>query len=95
MMSPKIHYLIHMRKILKFITLEVLKKSDVKISASLSMEAKGKYLALLKAYKDVFAWSYNELKIYDTSLIEHNIPLKLVKHSPADFNDSLGWHYSL
>ena len=40
------------------------------------MEAKDKYLALPKAYKDVFAWSYNELKTYDTSLIEHNIPLK-------------------
>jgi len=30
----------------------------------------------LKKYKDVFAWSYDDLKTYDTSIIEHNIPLK-------------------
>jgi hypothetical protein len=31
----------------------------------------------LKKYKDVFAWSYEDLKTYDTSVIEHKIPLKL------------------
>lgn len=31
---------------------------NVKISASLSMEAKEKCLVLIKSYKDVFAWSY-------------------------------------
>jgi hypothetical protein len=30
---------------------------------------------------DVFSWSYHDLKTYDTSIIEHSIPLKEgVKH---------------
>lgn len=40
------------------------------------MELKDKYLDLLKAYKDVFSWSYSELKIYETTLLEHKIHLK-------------------
>jgi len=31
---------------------------------------------LFKEYKDVFAWSYEELKTYDITIIEHKIPLK-------------------
>lgn len=27
-------------------------------------------------YKDVFAWKYEDLKTYDTSIIKHKIPLK-------------------
>lgn len=49
---------------------------NLKIYTSLSMEAKDKYLALLKSYKDVFCLSYNGLKRYGISLIEHKIPLK-------------------
>lgn len=48
---------------------------NVKLSSSLPLDKK-KYLNLLKNYKDVFAWSYNELKTYHTSLIEHKILLK-------------------
>jgi hypothetical protein len=49
----------------------------VKLSKFLSVENKNKYTDLLKKYKDVFAWSYEDLKTYDTSVIEHKIPLKL------------------
>jgi hypothetical protein len=31
---------------------------------------------LLKKYSDVFAWSYDDLKMYDTSVIRHTILLK-------------------
>jgi ribonuclease HI len=48
----------------------------VKLSKFLSVENKNKYTELLKKYKDVFAWSYEDLKTYDTSVIEHKIPLK-------------------
>jgi hypothetical protein len=48
----------------------------VKISKYLPTEVKNKYVELLKQYKDVFAWSYEDLKTYDTSVIEHKIPLK-------------------
>jgi hypothetical protein len=49
---------------------------NVKLSKFLSIENKNKYTELLKKYKDVFAWSYEDLKTYDTSVIEHKIPLK-------------------
>jgi hypothetical protein len=48
----------------------------VKISKYLPPEMKSKYVELLKQYKYVFAWSYDELKTYDTTVIEHKIPLK-------------------
>ena len=34
-------------------------------------------LKLLTEYKDVIAWSYEELKTYDPEIITHDIPLKL------------------
>ena len=52
----------------------------VKISSKLSVEAKDKNLNLLKQYSDVFAWSYDDLKVYDTSVIRHTIPLKQNEH---------------
>ena len=30
----------------------------------------------MKKYIDVFAWSYEDLKEYDTSIIQHTIPVK-------------------
>ena len=30
----------------------------------------------MKKYTDVFAWSYEDLKEYDTSIIQHTIPIK-------------------
>jgi hypothetical protein len=30
----------------------------------------------LKEFVDVFAWTYKDLKMYETSVIEHKIPLK-------------------
>jgi hypothetical protein len=49
----------------------------VKISMFLTPKEKVEYKDLLRQYKDVFAWSYDELKMYDTSIIDHKIPLKL------------------
>jgi hypothetical protein len=31
---------------------------------------------LFKEYVDVFAWKYEDLKTYDTGIIQHRIPLK-------------------
>ena len=30
----------------------------------------------MKKYTDVFSWSYEDLKEYDTSIIHHTIPIK-------------------
>jgi hypothetical protein len=48
----------------------------VKISKDLPTEMKRKYVDLLKQCKDVFAWSYYELRTYDTTVIKHKIHLK-------------------
>ena len=48
----------------------------VKISKALSAEQRERYIKLLKEYVDIFAWSYEDLKIYDTSIIQHKVPMK-------------------
>jgi ribonuclease HI len=48
----------------------------VKLSSSLSREKRVEYVELLKEFADVFAWTYEDLRTYDTSIIEHKIPLK-------------------
>jgi hypothetical protein len=48
----------------------------VKLSRSLTEEQRAKYTELLREFVDVFAWTYEDLKTYDTSIIEHKIPLK-------------------
>jgi hypothetical protein len=48
----------------------------VNISKYLPLETKIKYVELLMKYKDVFTWSYDELRTYDTTVIEQKIPLK-------------------
>ena len=35
-----------------------------------------KFIVLFKQYKDVFSWTYEDLKTYDTSIIQHVIPIK-------------------
>jgi hypothetical protein len=47
-----------------------------KISKYLLAQMKSKYVELIRKYKDVFSWSYDDLKTYDTSFVEHKIPLK-------------------
>jgi hypothetical protein len=48
----------------------------VKFSSSLTKEQRAEYTELLKEFADVFAWTYEDLKTYDTFVIEHKIPLK-------------------
>jgi hypothetical protein len=48
----------------------------VKLSKSLSPEKKVKYIEIFKEYSYVFAWGYEDLKSYDTSIIQHRIPIK-------------------
>jgi ribonuclease HI len=48
----------------------------IKLSKSLPPEQKLKYIELFKEFSDVFAWGYEDLKAYDTSIIQHRIPIK-------------------
>jgi hypothetical protein len=42
----------------------------------LSPEVKQDYIKLMKDFLDVFTWSYDDLKVYDTKVIHHASPLK-------------------
>jgi hypothetical protein len=57
------------------------KPKMIKLSKSLPPEKKQKYIELFKEFVDVFAWSYEDLKSYDTSIIQHKIPIK-EEHKP-------------
>ena len=48
----------------------------MKVARKLPQEIKEKYIQLLQKNIDVFAWSYEDLKVYDTDVIRHTIPLK-------------------
>jgi len=48
----------------------------IKLSKSLLSDEILKYLELMREFQDVFSWSYEDLKSYDTSIIQHIIPLK-------------------
>ena len=48
----------------------------IKLSKALPPEQKLKYIELFKEFQDVFAWSYEDLKSYDTYVIQHTIPLR-------------------
>ena len=47
-----------------------------KSSRTLSLEVKEKYIKVIKKFPNVFSWSYDDLKFYDTSIIQHVIPIK-------------------
>jgi hypothetical protein len=48
----------------------------IKLSKEIPPKHKEKYFQLFKVYMDIFAWKYEDLNTYDTSIIHHRIPLK-------------------
>jgi hypothetical protein len=46
------------------------------LSSILSKEQRDEYVILLKEFADVFAWTYEDLRTYDTNIIENKIHLK-------------------
>jgi len=51
-------------------------KKEVKIGTSMKKEVKEELCALLKEFKDMFAWSYNDMPGLDTDIVQHKLPLK-------------------
>ena len=49
----------------------------VKISRALPNQHRDMYVILMKKNVDIFSWSYEELKTFDTDIIQHKIPLKV------------------
>ena len=48
----------------------------MKLSKKVPEEYEELYLELFQSYKEVFAWSYQDLKTCDISIVQHTIPLK-------------------
>jgi len=50
-------------------------KKEVKIGTSMKREVKQELCVLLKEFRDVFAWSYNDMPGLDTDIVQHKLPL--------------------
>ena len=48
----------------------------MKIGSSMKKEVKEELYVLLKEFKDVFSWSYNDMYGLDTDIVQHKLPLK-------------------
>ena len=48
----------------------------IKLAKSFPANMKKKYIDLFKEFIYVFSWSYEDLRAYDTSIIQHKIPLQ-------------------
>ena len=53
-----------------------LKPMMIKLSKTLSAQIKLKYIEMFKEFSDVFVWNYEDLKSYNTEIIQQKIPLK-------------------
>ncbi|XP_052489886.1 uncharacterized protein LOC105762019 [Gossypium raimondii] len=51
-------------------------KQEVKIGTSISKNKRQDLIALLHEYKDVFAWSYQDMPGLNTDIVVHKLPLK-------------------
>ncbi|XP_017420393.2 uncharacterized protein LOC108330418 [Vigna angularis] len=49
---------------------------EVRIGTSMKEEMREELCLLLKEFKDVFAWSYNDMPGLDTNIVQHKLPLK-------------------
>ena len=48
----------------------------VSLGKCCSPDERNKFINIFKRYKDVFAWTYEDLKTYDTNIIQHVIPIR-------------------
>ena len=48
----------------------------VNLGKCCSLRERRKFISLFKQYKDVFAWTYEYLKMYDTHIIQNVVPIK-------------------
>jgi hypothetical protein len=68
-------------------------QNNVNIGSQCSDEEKLKFIELLHEFQDVFAWSYEDLRGFDPTLIQHAIPIKegikLVRKKQIPINPAL------
>ena len=51
-------------------------KKPVKIGVNFHKDIKVELIALLKEFKEIFAWSYQDMQGLDTKIVLHRIPVK-------------------
>ena len=49
---------------------------NINLGKNCTHDEREAFMKLLKEFKDVFVWTYKDLKTYDTKIIQHIIPLK-------------------
>ena len=49
---------------------------NINLGKNCTSAEKAAFMKLFKEYRDIFAWTYEDLKTYDTKIIQHVIPLK-------------------
>ena len=52
------------------------KPQNINLRVQCCPNEKAAFTKLFKEYKDVFAWSYEDLKTFDTRIMQHVIPIK-------------------
>jgi len=51
-------------------------KKEVKIGTGMTKEIQGQLCALLREFRDIFAWSYQDMPGLDPNIVQHKLPLK-------------------
>jgi hypothetical protein len=49
---------------------------NINLGKNCTFAEKAAFVKLFREYKDIFAWTYQDLKTYDMKIIQHVIPLK-------------------
>jgi len=49
---------------------------NVNLGKNCSPTEKQDFISLFKEYKDSFSWAYDDIKTYETNIIQHIIPMK-------------------
>jgi hypothetical protein len=49
---------------------------NINLGTNFSPMEKQAFIKLFKEYKDIFSWTYDDLKTYETKIIQHIIPMK-------------------
>ena len=52
-------------------------KKPVKIGVNFPKDMKPELIELLKEFREIFAWSYQDMPRLDTEIVMHRIPVKL------------------
>nr|XP_009797942.1 PREDICTED: uncharacterized protein LOC104244250 [Nicotiana sylvestris] len=68
---------------------ETIKETRVRIHRSPSK--KEEYVRFLKEYEDIFAWSYDNMTSFSTSIVAHKLPTNPMFHRMLKKYAAIGW----